>query len=354
MAAFRGQDGEERLIVVIGLGSPGDPPHPDEITSSLRAYGYTGPHTIVFVRRQAIKRTTSGKVARSATRDKWLDGSLRTIETHMRDGDAAGLDGAHNRGVDVHSHYERFLEAYALSGNENARPGDIGLDSLAIAELLIILERAVVQADAHDLQETLHMPLLQRSTISEISALVRGLQDGSADWAISLHADLNEMKRERDDSEAAAMRKDALLDSQGVGAVPQADRTFNQVLLTGATGFLGPFLLRSLLDQTSAIYTVLMRATDPAAARERLTTFLKAAGLYDLRTAEAFDARVRVICGDLAGPRLGLSDPAWSQLTETIDTIVHNAAWVDYVLDYHALRPSNVEATRELIRLACV
>jgi thioester reductase-like protein len=352
VAAFRGQDGEERLIVVIGLGSPGDPPHPDKITSSLRAYGYTGPHTIVFVRRQAIRRTTSGKVARSATRDKWLDGSLRTIETHMRDGDAAGLNGAHT--LDVHSHYKRFLEAYALSGDENARPGDIGLDSLAIAELLIILERAVVQADAHDLQETLHMPLLQRLTISEISALVRGLQDGSTDWAINLHANLNEMKRERDESEAAAMRKDALLDSRGVGAVPQADRTFNQVLLTGATGFLGPFLLRSLLDQTSAIYTVLMRATDPAAARERLATFLKAAGLYDLRTAEAFDARVRVICGDLARPQLGLSDPAWLQLTETIDTIVHNAAWVDYVLDYHALRPSNVEATRELIRLACV
>jgi hypothetical protein len=30
---------------------------------------------------------------------------------------------------------------------------------------------------------------------------------------------------------------------------PRADRTFNQVLLTGATGFPGPFLLRSLLDQ---------------------------------------------------------------------------------------------------------
>ena len=352
VAAFRGQDGEERLIVVIGLRNPGDLPHPDEVTSSLRAHGYGGPHTIVFVRRQAIKRTTSGKVARSLTRDKWLDGSLRTVETHTRDGDATELSGAHT--LDVQSHYERFLEAYALSGDENARPGEIGLDSLAIAELLVILERAVVQADAHELQETLHMPLLQRLTISEISALVRGFQDGSVDWVISLRADLNEMKRERDESEAAAMRRDALLDPQGVGTVPRAGCTFNHVLLTGATGFLGPFLLRSLLDQTSATYTVLMRATDPSAARERLTTAFAAAGLYSPRTAKAFDARVRVICGDLASPRLGLSDRVWSQLAETTDTIVHNAAWVDYTLDYHALRPSNVEATRELIRLACV
>ncbi len=350
MAAFRGHDGEERLIVVIGLRNPADPPHPDEVTSSLRAHGYAGPHTIVFVRRQAVKRTTSGKVARSLTRDKWLDGGLRTIETHTRDGDATGLDRAHT--LDVQSHYERYLQTYALSGDENARPGEIGLDSLATTELLVILERAVVQADAHELRETLHMPLIQRLTISEISALVRGLQDGSADWAANLRADLDEMKRERDESEAAAMRSDALLDPRSVGSVPRADRTFHQVLLTGATGFLGPFLLRSLLDQTSATYTVLMRATDPSAGRERLIKTLETADLYDLRTAEAFDARVHVICGDLAGLRLGLSDRVWSELTETIDTIVHNGAWVDYVLDYHTLRPSNIESTRELIRLA--
>ena len=60
-----------------------------------------------------------------------------------------------------------------------------------------------------------------------------------------------------------------------------------------------------------------------------------------------------MISGDLASPRLGLSGLDWLRLTEKIDTIVHNAAWVDYVLDYDTLRPSNVEGTRELLRLAC-
>jgi thioester reductase-like protein len=351
VVAFRGPDGEDRLIVVTGLRNPADPPRPDEVTHSLRAHGYAGPHTIVFVRPQAIKRTTSGKVARSLTRDTWLDGGLRTIETHVRDGDATGLNGAHT--LDVQTHYQRFLEAYALSGEENARPGEIGLDSLAIAELLVILERAVVQADAHDVQEALHIPLLQRLTISEISALVRGFGEGSSDWAVNLHAELDAMKREREESEAAAMRKDALLDLPGVGTVPGAGCTFSHVLLTGGTGFLGPFLLRSLLDQTEAAYTVIVRETDPSAARERLAAALQEAGLYDHRTAEAFAARVRVICGDLASPQLGLSDSAWLQLAETIDTIVHNGAWVDYILDYHSLRSANVEGTRELLRLAC-
>jgi len=350
VAAFRGPDGEERLVVVAGLRNQGDPPHPEEISRSLRVHGYTGPHTIVFVRRQAIKRTTSGKVARSLTRDKWLDNGLRTIETHIRDGDGAGLNWVAST-LDIQSRYQRFLETHALSGDEDARPGEAGLDSLAMTELLVILEGAVIRTGDHDLQEDLHIPLLQRLSVSEISALVRGFQENPDEWATNLHAKLDEVKREREESEAAAMRRDALLDAQGT-AVPPVDGTFKHVLLTGATGFLGPYLLRSLLDQTSAVYTVLVRAADPAAARERMRMDLVSAGLYDARTAGVFDARVHAICGDLANLHLGISDRLWLRLAETIDTIVHNGAWVDYILDYETLRPSNVEGTRELLALA--
>ncbi len=60
------------------------------------------------------------------------------------------------------------------TGDEDARPGEVGLESLALAELLVILERAAAQAGAPDLQEALHIPVLQRLTVSEISALIRG------------------------------------------------------------------------------------------------------------------------------------------------------------------------------------
>ena len=351
VAAFRGRDGDEKLVVVAGLRNPADPPHPDEISRSLRVHGYAGPHTIVFVRRQAIKRTTSGKVARGLTRGKWIDGGLRAIETHERDGDGAALDWAND--LDVQAHYERFLERYSLKGDEDVRPGEAGLDSLALAELLVILERAAAGAGEEDLQAALHIPVLQRLTVSEISGLIRGFQDGSADLVISLRAKLDDVKRESDESEAAAMRKDARLDPLLVGALPRADDTFRQVLLTGGTGFLGPFLLRSLLDQTKADYTVLVRAADLSAARERLKSNLVTAGLYDLATADALDARVRLVCGDLASPRLGLSAGTWQDLAETVDTIVHNGAQVDYVLNYDALRAANVDGTRELLKFAC-
>ncbi len=350
VATFRGRDGEERLVVVAGLRNPNDLPDPDDVSRSLRRHGYTGPHTIMFVRRQAIKRTTSGKVARSLTRDKWLEGGLRTIETHVREGDGAGLDWVPS--LDVEAHYKRFLATYALAGDEDARPGDVGLGSLALAELLVILERAAARTGAGELQEALHIPVLQRLTVREISELVRAFQEGSAGWATDLQAKLDAVKRESDESEAAAMRRDARLAPLGVSALPRAEGAFSHVLLTGGTGFLGPFLLRSLLEQTDANYTVLVRGPQASVARERLRSELEAAGLHDERSAAEFDARVRVVSGDLASPRLGLSAADWLELAETVDTIVHNGAWVDYVLDYDTLRGANIEGTRELLKLA--
>ena len=43
----------------------------------------------------------------------------------------------------------------------------------------------------------------------------------------------------------------------------------NRVLLTGGTGFIGPFLIKSLLEQTTAKIYVLVRASDENLGRQR-------------------------------------------------------------------------------------
>ena len=348
--AFRGVDGDERLVLAIGLRNPNDRPHPAEITDALRAHGYPGPHTILFVRRQVLEKTTSGKLARRLNRDKWLDHAMPALETHVRDGAAVPLPIA--PGLNVESQYASFLAAYALSGDENASPSEVGLDSLATVELLVILERWLDQRAAHELRDAPDVPLLQRLTMSEISALVRRVRNGVGDWAVDLRTHLDALKRERAGRETADMLRDAQLKLPALSLPPRARAHFDRVLMTGGTGFLGPFMLRSLLAQTAATYTVLVRAADPSVGRERLRKGLEAAGLYDLQMRDDLNTRVRVLCGDASSPRLGLSDRVWSRLADTVDTIVHNAAWVDYLRDYHALRAANVEGTRTIVELA--
>lgn len=66
-----------------------------------------------------------------------------------------------------------------------------------------------------------------------------------------------------------------------------------------------------------------------------------------------FAARIVPVLGDLGQPRLGLSEANWTALSTQIDAIVHNGAYVHWLLPYAKLRPSNVEATVEVLRFAC-
>jgi thioester reductase-like protein len=120
------------------------------------------------------------------------------------------------------------------------------------------------------------------------------------------------------------------------------------VLLTGATGFVGAFLLRDLLQQSKATIHCLVRATDVQDGLGRLRRNLADYGLWN----EKFTRRLVVVLGDLARPRLGLDDTTYAHLAKTIDVIYHNGALVNFVYPYQAHRAANVGGTREVLRLA--
>ncbi len=61
---------------------------------------------------------------------------------------------------------------------------------------------------------------------------------------------------------------------------------------------------------------------------------------------------LEVLAGDLSEPNLGLDHTDWERLTQSVDLIVHPAAFVNHVLPYSQLFGPNVVGTAELIRLA--
>ncbi|MEL6325303.1 MAG: thioester reductase domain-containing protein [Cyanobacteria bacterium J06626_23] len=132
-------------------------------------------------------------------------------------------------------------------------------------------------------------------------------------------------------------------------AGPLSHELPSRILLTGATGFLGAFLLEALLLQTQAEIICLVRAESEAAGWERLQTTLRNYGIW----REDFIPRMTVQPGDLAQPNLGLSDPDFQALAASVEVIYHNGAGVHHVSPYSLLRETNVVGTREVIRLAC-
>ena len=197
-----------------------------------------------------------------------------------------------------------------------------GLDSISSMEALAALE----DATGRRLPEWL---LLEHPTVRTIVAAIEA-NDTPA-------------------SPTTQMRDDAILpDDVRVPADAVVVDPPRHVLLTGATGFLGAYLLRTLIDDTAATVSCLVRA-GAGEGLARVRANLERYGLW-----RADDARrLEIVRGDLSQPRLGLGPIAYDGLAATVDAIYHAAAEVDWVQSYGALRATNVGGTLELIRLAC-
>ena len=126
----------------------------------------------------------------------------------------------------------------------------------------------------------------------------------------------------------------------------------NHVLLTGGTGFIGPFLMKSLLEQTRAKIYVLVRASDEDQGRQRLRAAMESMGPCAAGLMQMFEARVIPVCGDLGQPKLGLTQDVWDFLANEMDTVFHNGATVNYLFNYDRMRDANVLGTNEVLRLA--
>ena len=122
-----------------------------------------------------------------------------------------------------------------------------------------------------------------------------------------------------------------------------------RVLVTGATGFLGRYLLATLLQETHWEVVCLVRASDQSIGKQRLNAALAQTG-RDVATG----ARVSIVCGDVALPYFGLSVTQFESLATDVDMVFHGAAEVNWIKSYSSLRQNNVLGTLHATQFACL
>ena len=111
--------------------------------------------------------------------------------------------------------------------------------------------------------------------------------------------------------------------------------------VTGATGFIGKFLVKNLLKRSGTIYVLV-----------RKNSVKKLEALYPWWGLDEKQKRIVPVVGDLAKPKLGLAPADISKLKGKVSHLFHLAAVYDMSADAESQRVANIDGTRNTVELA--
>ncbi len=300
--------------------------------------------------------TGIGKLARPQLRDKYRT-RLESLYVDLDAGRDDLLRAAREQVADrpvidtVTDVVAALLDLQPTELEPTVRFTDLGGDSLSAVTLGTTLR------DIFDVEVPVSLITSPTTDLARIAAHLSDLDTPARPTAQSVHGQA--VLAPDGEITADQLTLDAFLDhdlldtAASIAAAPAEPST---VLVTGATGFLGRYLLLEWLrrvDLTGGTVIALVRAADAETGRRRLdATFDTGDADLAAEFGRLADAHLRVVAGDKDAYRLGLDEPRWQELAASVDLIVDPAALVNHVLPYRELFGPNVVGTAELIRLA--
>ena len=349
VAAFQiHEDSEPALAVVAEVKNPKVLPDARKIAAAVRNFLNVEVAMVALIAPRVVPRTSSGKIMRHKTKQMWLAGEFTVLSNFSREKDEDSADAE----VDMNSPFAELKNHYNLTGQEPYNLIEAGLDSLDLVTFMHELKELLKDKGAELLARQVDIGLVQRVSVAQLFSLAAQLDSAPEEALEELRHFLAEFRKEQNAAEMEMMREDTKLLFDPPAPLPPSTAAPRQILLTGGTGFIGPFLIKSLLEQTDAIVHVLVRASDDALGKQRLKSAMASMGPCSSELMQMFEDRVVPVCGDLGRPALGLMQDAWDFLAREIDTIFHNGATVNYLFNYDLMRDANVLGTNEILRLA--
>jgi thioester reductase-like protein len=352
VAAFQiNEDSEPALAIVAEVKNPKAIPDARQIAIAVRNYLNVEVALISFIAPRAIPRTSSGKIMRHKTKHMWLEGQFTVLSDFSREKDAGSSEPG--CGSAMQSSFDELKARYNLTGSESYNLVEAGLDSLDLVVFMHELKELLKDKGAEMLARQVDIGVIQRVSVADLFQLAQQLESAPEEALLQLRHALTAFRDEQRSAEKQMMSDDSkLIFEPPVPASLPEIPVLNHVLLTGGTGFIGPFLMKSLLEQTRAKIYVLVRASDDTQGKQRLRAAMESMGPCPAGLMQMFETRIIPICGDLGQPMLGLSQDVWDFLASEMDTVFHNGATVNYLFNYDRMRAANVMGTNEVLRLA--
>lgn len=125
---------------------------------------------------------------------------------------------------------------------------------------------------------------------------------------------------------------------------------YENILLLGATGFLGIYLLHQLLLKSTANITLIVRAESIEQAQNRIYQQYKY--YFEKESYKENIQRIAFLPGDLTKNQFGLAQKVYVKLADVIDAIINSAALVKHMGKNSEFEAINVKIVKNLIDFA--
>ncbi len=122
-------------------------------------------------------------------------------------------------------------------------------------------------------------------------------------------------------------------------------RDVGNILLAGATGYLGIHILADFLDNDDGIAYCLVRGKNQEDSENRFNELIN---FYFDDKYNGTD-KIVVVCADLQKDLFGLTQDEYNELLNNVDTVINAAASVKHYGSYKYFYEANVETTKRLI-----
>ena len=271
-----------------------------------------------YLQMDALPLTPNGKVNRKALPEPKLAAESST---------AAFAEPEGTLETDIAQAFGEVLKLERVSANDNFfLLGGTSISAIKVVAALTLKGYQLVFKDVFTCK-----------TPRVLAAYLRGKEDGATahvkEETIIINTTENAAERESKYAD--------ILNRNTLEAISGERQTIGDVLLTGASGFMGIHFLRELIEnETGRIYCILRKKGNMSAAgRLRSLMFY----YFDKSYEELFDKRLFIIEGDITDSSF------FERLSVKVDTVINCAANVKHFSAGDDIEKVNVESVRNII-----
>ncbi|CDM69395.1 hypothetical protein CM240_2252 [Clostridium bornimense] len=301
----------------------------DMANKCVLEYFEVSPYEICLVESGALPKSDNGKVSIAKTAKLYEENKLNIANSSRGNNECE-----YKKNIEYNTDTEKTLgKIITKEFDYNANIGDnllnMGMDSLEVIQLTTKIEEIF----------NVTVPVsfvFENPTIKEIGKYIDRTLAGE---------DITDLEKDK-----SYLYDEVKLDENiKPGKYENDAPEMKNVFITGTTGFVGAYLIHSLLSETEARLYCHVRAKSEEDALKRIKYNMEYYHLWK----EEYREFITPVIGSLDKPLLGIDEEKYKILTETIDTVYHNGALLNFIYPYERLKNTNVGGTIKTLEFAC-